>query len=118
MEDSEDIEIVFVEYKERPRRRKKKRRKYIDVMDVDSRKIKLWHKQVVYFIPPGEPYRTLSRKCIECNSPLIATYYLGTTHVIEIVCTKCGLVHAVYGSNFYQKETEKIKEELRRKYFR
>ena len=50
--------------------------------------------------------------CVECGGKLVFTTYIGSQMVYEIVCSKCGLVHAVFGSNFYEKQTEEIRNKI------
>ena len=69
-----------------------------------------WKRNKVTY---SKQYLGVYRRCIECGGKLIVTNYIGSDNVLEIVCKKCGLVHAIYGASFYQKETNEILAILR-----
>ena len=48
---------------------------------------------------------------MECGSKLIVTTYNGSDELKELVCPKCGLIHAVFGHIFYLDTQNKIIDE-------
>jgi len=55
------------------------------------------------------------RRCVECNGRLVLKNYIGSDMVYEVVCSECGLVHAVLGNFFYDSVMKKILESAERK---
>ncbi|RLE38247.1 hypothetical protein DRJ17_04580 [Candidatus Woesearchaeota archaeon] len=50
--------------------------------------------------------------CIECGAKLKVVEYIGAIHLKELVCPKCGLVHAIFGADFYRDVQNEIIEQL------
>ena len=114
-----DIEIQLLQHSVSSKKIRRKTRKLLRKKYWEIRKKEIEENYYIYetlnVFPKNAPFMYIFSFCVECGAPLVVTSYIGSDLVLEIVCPNCGLVHAVFGSNFYLKETEEIKTQLRGK---